>query len=112
VEEVTSGKGYVADIDPETGLIYTRFPPHYPDQPDRGFLWGLKNISESLEKIWNDERIKRMKTSPLSSSISSPTSSAFPSNELDQLPPLSTYGKEIFSDIFGEDGEDTGMISS
>jgi hypothetical protein len=41
VEEVASGKGYIADIDPATGCIYAMFPPHYPDQPDCGFLWGL-----------------------------------------------------------------------
>jgi hypothetical protein len=113
VEEVTSGKGYVADIDPVTGLIYARFPPHYPDQPDRGFLWGLKNIAKSLEKIWNEERIRRLKVS--SSSPSSSSSSTFFASsviEQDQLSPLSMYGKEIFAEIFGEDGEDTGMISS
>lgn len=109
VEEVTSGKGYVADIDPETGLIYARFPPHYPDQPDRGFLWGLKNIAESLEKIWNEERIRRMKMASVSSSSS--TSSASSTTEQDQLPALSAYGKEIFTEIFGEE-EDSGMISS
>lgn len=114
VEEVTSGKGYVADIDPETGLIYARFPPHYPDQPDRGFLWGLKNIAECLEKIWNEERIRRMKSSSSSSSMSSASSSSSVSSakEQEQLPALATCGKEIFAEIFGEEGEDTGMISS
>jgi len=113
VEEVMSGKGYVADIDPGTGLIYARFPPHYPDQPDRGFLWGLKNIAESLETIWNDERIRRMKTLLPSPTTSGPSaSSGLSPNDQDRLPPLSTYGKEIFAEIFGEEGEDTGMISS
>lgn len=102
-EEVTSGKGYTADVDPETGLIYARFPPHYPDQPDRGFLFGLKNLAETLEKIWNDERLRRIKASRDQSSATS-----------DQLPPLATDGKEIFDEIFKTpDGEDDyGMISS
>lgn len=114
VEEVTSGHGYVADIDPATGLIYARFPPHYPDQPDRGFLWGLKNLAESLEKIWNEERIRRMKSSSSSSSTSSASSSSSlsSSKEQEQLPALCTGGKEIFAEIFGEEGEDAGMISS
>ncbi|EED84691.1 predicted protein, partial [Postia placenta Mad-698-R] len=43
-EEMTSGKGYTAEVEPETGLIYARFPPHYPDQPDRGFLFGLRSL--------------------------------------------------------------------
>ncbi|KAI0370188.1 SAICAR synthase-like protein [Pilatotrama ljubarskyi] len=103
VEEVTSGKGYQAEVDPETGLIYARFPPHYPDQPDRGFLFGLMNLAETLEKIWNEERLRRIKSSRDD-----------PSAVADQLPPLSTDGKEIFDEIFRtEDGEeDLGMIST
>ncbi|KAH8106279.1 SAICAR synthase-like protein [Cristinia sonorae] len=102
-EGVTSGKGYQADVDPETGLIYARFPPHYPDEPDRGFLFGLMNLAETLEKIWNEERIRRMKASRDD-----------PTAVVDQLPPLSTEGKEIFDEIFTtSDGEeDLGMIST
>ncbi|KAF9652112.1 SAICAR synthase-like protein [Thelephora ganbajun] len=119
VEEVASGKGYVADIDPATGCIYARFPPHYPDQPDRGFLWGLKNVAETLESLWNQERVRRMKgsgastcpcpTTSFGSSIHSSPPSVY---ETQQLPPLSTYGKETFTEIFGEDDEDLGYISS
>jgi len=115
VEEVASGKGYVADLDPETGCIYARFPPHHPDQPDRGFLWGLKNVAETLESIWNQERVRRMKgPGPSSSSGSSMSSgpSLHPVCEPEQLPPLSTYGKEIFAEIFGENNKDLGYISS
>ncbi|EJF62894.1 SAICAR synthase-like protein [Dichomitus squalens LYAD-421 SS1] len=103
IEEVTSGKGYQAEVDPETGLIYARFPPHYPDQPDRGFLFGLMNLAETLEKIWNEERLRRIK-----SSRDDPTAAA------EQLPPLSTDGKEVFDKIFRTpDGEeDFGMIST
>ena len=107
VEEVASGKGYVADLDPATGRIYARFPPHHPDEPDRGFLWGLKNVAETLESIWNQERVRRMK-GPGSSSSGSLHSTC----ESEQLPPLSTYGKEIFAEIFGENNEDLGYISS
>ena len=99
--DVSSSQGYQADIDPETGLIYARFPPHYPDEPDRGFLFGLKNLSETLEKIWNDERIRRMKVSRDDTSIY-------------KLPPLSTDGKEIFEQIFGppEIDDDSGNLST
>lgn len=100
LEEVTSGKGYHAEVDPETGYIYARFPPHYPDQPDRGFLFGLKNLAETLEKIWNDERLRRIKASR-----------DHPSSNVDQLPPLCTDGKQIFDEIFG-DSDDSGMLSS
>ncbi|KIM45870.1 hypothetical protein M413DRAFT_440924 [Hebeloma cylindrosporum] len=96
----SSSKGYHAEVDPDTGLIYARFPPHYPDQPDRGFLLGLKNLSSSLEEIWNAERIRRVKCAREDPSFSQ-----------SQLPPLSLEGKEIFDDIFGGE-EDSGMIST
>ena len=103
IEEVTSGKGYQAEVDPETGLVYARFPPHFPDQPDRGFLFGLMNLAETLEKIWNEERLRRIK-----SSREDPTALA------NQLPPLSTDGKDVFDDMFRTpDGEeDFGYIST
>lgn len=96
----SSSKGYHAEVDPNTGLIYARFPPRYPDQPDRGFLLGLKNLSASLEEIWNAERIRRVKSARED-----------PSFAQSQLPPLSLEGKEIFDDIFGDE-EDLGTMST
>jgi inositol-hexakisphosphate kinase len=95
--------GYQADTDPETGLIYARFPPHYPDQPDRGFLFGLRSIANTLEQIWNEERIRRTQASRDDPSFTSRL-----------LFPLPTDGKEIFEEIFGPQGslEDPGMIST
>ena len=98
-DSMLNGEGYQPEIDPETGLLYARFPPHHPEQPDRGFLLGLKNLAESLENIWNEERLRRMKACRDD-----------PSGETCQLPPLSLEGKAIFNEIFGED--DPGMISS
>lgn len=105
MEGVTSGKGYQGDVDPETGLLYARFPPHYPDEPDRGFLYGLMNLAETLEGIWNEERKRRMKMKVVGVGAGV---------GLEQLPPLSTEGKEIFQEIFGVGGgeEDLGMIST
>jgi inositol-hexakisphosphate 5-kinase len=88
------------EVGPETGLIYARFPPHYPDQPDRGFLTGLRSLSDALERIWNQERIHRIKASRDD-----------PSMVPRQLSPLATDGKEIFDEIFADD-EDSGMIST
>ena len=100
LEVFSSSKGYHAEVDPETGLLYARFPPHYPEQPDCGFLLGLKNLTAALETIWNSERIRRVKASRED-----------PSTALCQLPPLSLEGKEIFNEIFGE-AEDMGMVST
>ncbi|KAF9008758.1 hypothetical protein BDQ17DRAFT_1236623 [Cyathus striatus] len=99
-EPNSNSKGYYSELDPETGLLYARFPPHYPDQPDRGFLFGLKNLANALEGIWNEERIHRIKVAR-----DDPSMSPF------QLPALCTDGKEIFDEIFNAD-EDSGMIST
>ncbi|EIN10306.1 SAICAR synthase-like protein [Punctularia strigosozonata HHB-11173 SS5] len=100
--EVASGSGYRAKVDPETGLVYARFPPHYPDEPDRGFLFGLKNVAAALEKIWNDERKRIVKAAR-----DDPAASAM------QLPALCADGKEIFADIFGSgEHEDLGHLST
>ncbi|KAH8113351.1 SAICAR synthase-like protein [Phellopilus nigrolimitatus] len=100
--EVTSGKGYQADVDVMSGLIYARFPPHYSEQPDRGFLFGLKNLADVLERLWDEERVRRMKASRDD-----------PSAVARQLPPVNTDGKVIFEEIFGPRGEeDLGMVST
>ena len=97
---LSSSKGYHAEFEPDTGLLYARFPPHYPEQPDRGFLMGLKNLTTSLEGIWNEERIRRIKAAR-----DDPSLAAF------QLHALDVGGKEIFDEIFPDD-EDSGMIST
>ncbi|KAJ7117316.1 hypothetical protein C8R43DRAFT_103031 [Mycena crocata] len=101
--ELTPTQGYVADVDPETGFIYARFPPHYPQEADRGFLFGLRSLAATLEQIWNDERIRRIKACRDDSSVAG-----------SRLPPLPTDGKEIFDEIFGSPtgDEDPGMIST
>ncbi|KAH7916769.1 SAICAR synthase-like protein [Hygrophoropsis aurantiaca] len=103
IQQTSSSKGYQAEVDPETGLVYARFPPHFPEEPDRGFLFGLKSLTETLEKIWNEERLRRIKASRDD-----------PSNPFNQLPPLSTDGKEIFDEVFGslDTDEDPGMLST
>ena len=97
---LSSCEGYHAEVDPETGLIYARFPPYYPEQPDRGFLMGLKNLTISLEEIWNQERIRRIKATRDDPSLAAC-----------QLPALYVDGKEIFDEIF-HDEEDSGMVST
>ncbi|KAJ7774243.1 hypothetical protein DFH07DRAFT_123053 [Mycena maculata] len=97
----SASQGYLADVDPETGLIYARFPPHYPEEADRGFLFGLRSLAAALEQIWNDERIRRIKACRDDPSVA-------------RLPSLPTDGKEIFDEIFGTpaEDEDPGLIST
>jgi hypothetical protein len=100
-QEADGGKGYSAGVDPSTGLIYARFPPHDPEEPDRGFLFGLKNLAESLEKIYNDERLRQIKSRDDASVVQ------------DKLPPLSTDSKRVFQEIMKlEDPDDWGYLST
>lgn len=100
-QEANGGKGYSTDVDPATGLIYARFPPHDPDEPDRGFLFGLKNLAESLEKIYNDERLRQNKSRDDASAVK------------DRLPPLSTDSKRVFQEIMKlDDPDDWGYLST
>ncbi|KIJ56898.1 hypothetical protein M422DRAFT_23029 [Sphaerobolus stellatus SS14] len=94
---ISSGAGYQAEVDPVSGLIYARFPPHHPEQPDLGFLFGLKNLAETLQRIWDEERARRFR--------------AGPSEE--QLHPLCCDGKEIFETAFGDGAAaDEGWLST
>ncbi|KAG8831990.1 hypothetical protein FRC18_005649 [Serendipita sp. 400] len=127
-EILKSGKGYEAEVDPETGMLYARFPPHHPELPDLGFLFGLKNLYESLESIYEEERRNQLKKANLSGNTSGsgntssngstpgrPPSSASSNPPLylepGYLHPLPTEPKEIFTTIFPDDPE-SGFISS
>lgn len=48
-------KGYDTIIDPETGMMYARFPPKSREKPDMGFVFGLKSICEALRQIWEED---------------------------------------------------------
>lgn len=99
--EADGGKGYTADVDSETGLIYARFPPHNPDEPDHGFLFGLKNLAESLEKIYNDERLRQIKSRDDLNTAR------------DLLPSLSTNSKRVFQEIMKlVNPDDWGYLST
>lgn len=56
VDPPNLGKGYDTQFDEATGMVMARFPPKHPGKPDMGFLFGLKNICESLEEIWGAEK--------------------------------------------------------
>lgn len=109
---VMSGKGYQAQIDPDTGLLHARFPPHHPEMPDLGFLFGLKNLYSSLVTLWEEEHAQKAKLArDASSGGASNTSASIDGQE--PLPPLHslpTEPAEIFDRIFEE--FDEGMISS
>lgn len=53
--ELKLGKGYDTRQDPLTGLNLARFPPKHTNQPDMGFVFGLKNVCVTLEGLWRDE---------------------------------------------------------
>ncbi|EJD54065.1 hypothetical protein AURDEDRAFT_110697 [Auricularia subglabra TFB-10046 SS5] len=103
IAPVQSGKGYHADVDPESGLIYARFPPKHAEQPDLGFLFGLRSIARALEGIWDAERVRRFKAAARAGAHASD----------DLLGALPGEGKEIFDAIFpGDYAPDPGELST
>jgi hypothetical protein len=42
-----------------TGLRRATFPPTHPDQPDLGFILGLKSICAALKLVWNEQKRKK-----------------------------------------------------
>ncbi|KAJ9096037.1 hypothetical protein QFC21_005402 [Naganishia friedmannii] len=79
------GKGYDGKNDPITGLPHARFPPKHPNDPDLGFLFGLKSITDSLTEIYQKEKEKRV------------------SDGADHLPSLNTCPDEqVFRKLFGD----------
>lgn len=53
------GKGYWTETDLASGLPHARFPPKHPNEPDMGFLFGIKNIVATLADIWHQEMERR-----------------------------------------------------
>ncbi|KAG9102341.1 hypothetical protein FRC06_002100 [Ceratobasidium sp. 370] len=106
-DDQPKGKGYGTTVDP-SGRLYARFPPHRPEEPDYGFLFGIKNLCSTLRSIWDEERARRHKAARDSDQRSN----------IDQLPALSTEGKQIFDEIFGtshrsgDTSIDPGMLST
>ncbi|KAG9127932.1 hypothetical protein FRC07_007372 [Ceratobasidium sp. 392] len=104
-DDQPKGKGYGTTVDP-SGRLYARFPPHRPEEPDYGFIFGIKNLCSTLWSIWDEERARRHKAARDSNS------------NIDQLPALSTEGKQIFDEIFGtshrsgDTSVDPGMLST
>jgi inositol-hexakisphosphate kinase len=106
-DEQPKDKGYGTIVDP-SGRLYARFPPHRPEEPDYGFLFGIKNLSSTLCAIWNEERARRYKLARDSDQRST----------IDQLPALSTESIQFFDEIFGtshrsgDTSVDPGMLST
>ncbi|KAG9096246.1 hypothetical protein FS749_008844 [Ceratobasidium sp. UAMH 11750] len=106
-DDQPKGKGYGTTVDP-SGRLYARFPPHRPEEPDYGFLFGIKNLCSTLRSIWDEERARRHKAARDSDQRLN----------IDQLPALSTEGKQFFDEIFGtshrsgDTSIDPGMLST
>jgi len=94
-------KGYHADVDLETGRIRARFPPHHPEQPDLGFLFGLKNIALALERVWEEERARRKVLAREGSA-----------ENVEQLQRLSLNSRAFFDNLCADLTSESGWLSS
>lgn len=96
----TTGDDYVDPSDPGIDLlapenaekIQATFPPTHPNQPDLGFLLGLKSLCAALRMIWTEEQEKLRAESSALSGEGGKTG-----EELE----LSIEGEMVFEKIFG-----------
>ncbi|KOS13724.1 kcs1-potential transcription factor of the bzip type [Malassezia pachydermatis] len=93
----------------ELELPVSRLPPANRDQPDVGYLWGLRCLALACQEIWNRERQRRMDASA-SELCPGVQGSAYESTtrtvDIGELPlPVDN----IFDRLFG-DGQ-TGLLS-
>lgn len=99
----------------EKTLPIARLPPQHRDQPDAGYLWGLRCLALAFREIWERERVRRIDAAlgalPLDASASS-REIAVRSVDIGEL---NVPGSEIFTELFGtedEPGSLSGYISS
>lgn len=59
VDPPDMGKGYLTLEDKATGRPLARFPPHHPEGPDLGFIFGICSIVASLRSIYASEMERR-----------------------------------------------------
>lgn len=98
--------------------MIARFPPKIRNGPDSGYLWGLKNLALSFEKIWQTERerrngevLKEIETEEAEErgNGNGVTEEERKSKRLrkileNDMGELNVEGKEVFDEIFGEEG--------
>ncbi|CAH7690692.1 inositol polyphosphate kinase-domain-containing protein [Phakopsora pachyrhizi] len=73
------------------------FPPSHPNQPDCGFLLGLKSLCAALKEMWERERDKRKHD----------YENGF--KDVEVLGPLEVSGADVWEVIFGPGAEDCGV---
>ncbi|EST10177.2 Inositol polyphosphate kinase [Kalmanozyma brasiliensis GHG001] len=84
------------DQDAMHRLPLARFPPNLIDGPDSGYLFGLRNLAASFEKIWETERKRRRKVREEKTTTTDEDGSF-----LGDLGDLQVPGGEVFDEIFG-----------
>lgn len=95
------------------------FPPSHPNQPDCGFLLGLKSLCAALKEIWEIERSKRQELMRIvdpdddgrqdhgQARAADDRHDDHP--EIDRLGPLDVSGADVWEVIFGPGAEDCGV---
>lgn len=84
----------VEEEEVDDGRIRATFPPTHPNQPDLGFLLGLKSLCAALKGIWETEEEKRRASA---GTFDEPVGK------------LRVPGEEVFEDIFGKGSIDQGL---
>lgn len=87
-----------------------RFPPTHRDQPDAGYLWGLRCLALAFYEIWERERARRINAALSALSDQENAAAREHTVRSADIGPLHVPGGEVFAELFGNDGH-SGQMS-
>ncbi|KAH8924572.1 SAICAR synthase-like protein [Atractiella rhizophila] len=82
---------YRRELEEETSLPRATFPPTHPNQPDVGFILGLKSLCAALKIVWREEQRRRLE------------------NGEKPLEDLKVEGDDVWHQIFGPGSSEFGL---
>lgn len=95
----------------EKAMPIARLPPAHRDQPDAGYLWGLRCLTQAFHEIWERERERRIKCARASLTPQTPLSERERALREADIGPLDVPGGEIFVQLFGSGSDQPGALS-
>lgn len=95
----------------EQVLPIGRHPPAHRNQPDAGYLWGLRCLTLAFHEIWERERSRRIERALASLTPEIPLSERERTLREADIGPLDVPGGEIFVQLFGSGADQPGVLS-
>jgi len=95
----------------EQALPIGRHPPAHRDQPDAGYLWGLRCLTLAFHEIWERERARRIGHALAGLTRETALSEREHALREADIGPLDVPGGDIFVQLFGTGADQPGVLS-